>query len=235
MIETSSTPRAHRPEAPAGIFAVRSDQDIAAFFHDVRAPLSALQMLVDALEDGVIDESTLPDHLQRLRLLAERVAALSEELLPRSNPPEPRPVAIRQLLLDAATVARPAATAAGVEVRVTDIDPSLNALVAPTAVARALDNIVENAVRHTPPDHFVTLSAEADEDLVCALVEDGCNGIPTAEIDLLFAPGYQGEKPGSAGIGLAIARDLVAAQNGHITVANEEFGCRFEIWMPRAS
>ena len=209
---------------------------MAAFFHDVRTPLTALQMVIDALEDGVIDESLLPDHLRRLRLLVERLAILTGDLIPGDEPAPRTAVSISGLLADAIAIARPASDLAGVELRLELDEEALRAWADPAAVARALDNIVDNAIRHTARGEAVTLSAWQDEEGVCLGVVDGCGGIPTAEVDLIFGPNYQSTGPaGEAGLGLAIARELVEHQDGSIGVHNLEVGCRFEIRLPPVS
>lgn len=208
---------------------------LAAFFHDVRTPLSALQMVIDALEDGVIDESLLPDHLRRLRLLVERLAIVTGDLIPGDRPAQRHAAPISQLLLEAVAIARPAADLAGVELLVDLTGKALRAWADRAAVARALDNIVGNAIRHTPRGAAVTMSAWEDEETICLVVVDGCAGIPTAEIDLIFGAGYQATGPaGETGLGLAIARELVEDQDGRIHVTNLDVGCRFEIRFPAA-
>jgi signal transduction histidine kinase len=71
-------------------------------------------------------------------------------------------------------------------------------------------------------------------------VQDGCGGIPESELERVFDPGYRGteartpDEASGAGLGLAIAKALVEAQQGRITVRNEPPGCRFEITLPAA-
>jgi signal transduction histidine kinase len=71
-------------------------------------------------------------------------------------------------------------------------------------------------------------------------VHDACGGIPDDELDRVFDLAYRGDSartPGAAGgggLGLAIARGLVEAHHGEISVHNEDAGCRFIVRLPRA-
>ena len=100
-------------------------------------------------------------------------------------------------------------------------------------VARALSNVLDNAVRHTPPGGTVTVEAGLADGIAFVAVQDECGGIRSRDLDRVFEPAFRGEVArtprgdgGGAGLGLAIARGIVEAHRGDISVANERRGCR---------
>jgi signal transduction histidine kinase len=107
-------------------------------------------------------------------------------------------------------------------------------------ISRALSNLVINAIRHTPSDGTVEVSATSGEDGAVLAVSDGCGGLADADLDRIFDIGWRGSNartPGpdqGAGLGLAIARGIVEAHAGRISVGNTRTGCRFEVVLPAA-
>ena len=105
-------------------------------------------------------------------------------------------------------------------------------------LGRALANLVVNAIRHTPADGSVTVSAQpADEgDAVVLTVTDGCGGIPENDIDRVFDVAWRGNAERNAeaggGLGLAIVRGIAEAHGGAVAVHNVDGGCRFELRIP---
>ena len=99
---------------------------------------------------------------------------------------------------------------------------------------QVLGNLVDNALRHTPPGGQVTLSARAEsETSVSMSVADTGVGIPEEAIPHLFDRYYKSDRPGAqggTGLGLAIARELVRAQEGEIHVlSSQEVGTTFRV------
>jgi signal transduction histidine kinase len=107
-------------------------------------------------------------------------------------------------------------------------------------MARVVRNLLDNAVRHTPPGGAVKVQVRADHDHATVSVLDGCGGIADEDLDRVFEPAYRGDTARSpagdrgGGLGLAIARGLVEAHAGDIAVRNENGGCRFVVRLPLA-
>ncbi len=101
-----------------------------------------------------------------------------------------------------------------------DLDPVwMDAL----KVARVLQNIVANALRHTPPGGTVRITAERDGTLAVVSVCDTGEGIASDDLPHVFDQFYRGDparrrSTGGAGLGLAIARAIVEAHGGTITI-----------------
>ena len=100
--------------------------------------------------------------------------------------------------------------------------------------SRALGNLLDNALRETPAGGTVHVEMTADRGAVSVAVRDECGGIPDDRRSLLLT----GPRPAAAGstsragLGLAIARGLLAAHDATLTVRNEASGCRFETSIP---
>ena len=90
-------------------------------------------------------------------------------------------------------------------------------------MGRVLNNLVGNAVSHTPPGGHVTIHAKTDGERVKVSIRDTGEGIQPEDLPHIFERFYRGEKSrsrasGGAGLGLAIARGIVEAHGGKITV-----------------
>ncbi len=106
-------------------------------------------------------------------------------------------------------------------------------------MARALTNLVGNAVRHTCPGRTVVVSARRGADgQINVAVTDGCGGIADGDLERVFDVGWRatperGTVSAGAGLGLAIAKGVVEAHEGTIGVENVPGGCRFGVVLPR--
>jgi signal transduction histidine kinase len=114
------------------------------------------------------------------------------------------------------------------------IEPRLVVAGRAVALARVVSNLLVNAVRHSPPEGVVTVSvAEQDAAAVCR-VRDRGPGIPSGMEERVFERGVQGPGPvGQRGLGLAIARRIVAQHGGRISACtHEDGGAEFSFFVP---
>jgi len=101
-----------------------------------------------------------------------------------------------------------------------------------------LRNLLSNAIRHTPADGVVSVQAGTDGDTAYVEVVDACGGIPVDDLPRLFEVAFRGtaartpDEEGGAGLGLAIARGLVEAHRGEISISNDGPGCRVLVSLP---
>jgi two-component system sensor histidine kinase KdpD len=94
-----------------------------------------------------------------------------------------------------------------------------------TQIQRVLVNLIENAVKFSPPGATVSISARDDGDSVTIEIEDRGGGIRPEEADALLEPFARGQAAvGGAGLGLAIARGFAAANGGSVSLAPREGG-----------
>lgn len=218
---------------------------IAWVSHDLRTPLAGIRAMIEALEDGIVDDpETMARYHRTVREEADRLAALVDDLFELSRTQagvlrlEVEPVSLGDLVSDALAGAAAIAQAKGVrlEGRLTGPPPEL-AVSAPE-VLRALRNILQNAIRHTPGDGTVVVEAGLDAERAFVSVLDSGGGIPERDLPRVFDVAFRGDParaPGEgAGLGLAIARGLVEAHRGEITVRNENGGACFTVRLPLA-
>lgn len=212
--------------------------------HDLRTPLAGLRALAEALEDGVIAD--VPRALSHLRGTVSRMTVLVDDLFALSRVQgagESKPqslVSLTELIADVASESTVTAQAQGVRLDVQlPADDRLAVLGSADDLARALANLVANAIRHTDPGMTVRLeAARVDDGHLQVAVVDSCGGIPADSLRRVFDTGWRGtpsrggEDGSGAGLGLAIARGVVESHAGRIGVRNVDGGCRFEVQLP---
>jgi signal transduction histidine kinase len=224
--------------------AEQSRRQLVTFMsHDLRTPLAGLTALAEGLEDGVIAD--VPRALSQVRSTVSRMSVLVDDLFALSRVQGPdaskpsMPVSVTELVSDIVSEAAASAAANGVQLS-TDLPDDDRLAVSGSAddLARALTNLVTNAVRHTCSGGTVRLEAsrtKAAEVLVAVI--DECGGIPEGDLGRVFDAGWRGtpsrsKADGGAGLGLAIARAVVESHNGSISARNVPGGCRFDIALP---
>lgn len=223
-------------DAPAGSGPTGKDDEadrLASVYHDLRAPLAAMQAITEGLEDGMILPEHAPAQMRKLQLLAERLVDLASELSGDPVAAVAAPTAVEDLVRDAVLLADVVAAAKGVELFLV-IDDAVAVDVFKARVVRALDNILDNAIRHTPAGGAVSLTASLRSGAARILIADACGGIPAADLTRLFERRFQGDDGdiGASGLGLFTARRLIDDQGGTITIDNEPPGCRVDIRLP---
>jgi signal transduction histidine kinase len=227
----------------------RSRRELVAWVsHDLRTPLAGIRAMVEALEDGVVDDPETVDRYHRtMRQEADRLAGLVDDLFELSRihagalSLDLERVALDELVSEALASASIAAIAKGIDLRGTVGEPSPVVELSTREMARVVRNLLDNAIRHTDTGRTVSIHAGIDDTGSAAevSVRDSCGGIPEADIAHVFDLAYRGDTartPGEgAGLGLAVARGLVEAHHGHISVRNEGDGCRFTVRLPLAA
>lgn len=216
---------------------------VAWVSHDLRTPLAGIRAIAEALEDGVVtDPATVARYHATLREEAERLAGLVDDLFELSRTQagvlrlELERVSLRDLVSDVLAGVAPVARAKGVRLEGRVHGPTPELAVSAPELLRALRNILENAIRHTPGDGTVVVEAGVEDDRAFVSVADTGGGIPEADLERVFEVAFRGDPArtpgGGAGLGLAIARGLVEAHRGEITVRNEDGGCCFTVRLP---
>lgn len=221
-----------------------SRRELVAFLsHDLRSPLAGLRALAEGIEDGVVQD--VPGALVRMRLSVDRMNGMVDDLfeLSRLQAPDgdrvPGLVSLRDVAQDIARENHESARAVGVRLDVS-ADDRLPVLGVADELARALSNLIANALRHTATGGSVRVQGDRDADgRVRLAVLDGCGGIDPDHLDRVFDTGWRGDPErtpgdGRAGLGLAIARGVAEAHSGTLNVENTSVGCRFELTLPAA-
>jgi len=209
--------------------------------HDLRTPLSVILGYTEALMDGKLDGSkdiykVLHDeagHLQRLIDDLQTLSMVDAGELPLLL----QDVSPEDLLKRTAAAMREHANAADITIIVNSEDNLPKIHVDPERIAQVLGNLVNNAIRYTPQGGKIELIATSKNGSVFLRVRDNGVGITPEDLPYVFDRFYRGSKSrqqnGEAGLGLAIAKSLVEAHNGQISVvSNLGEGTAFTIEIP---
>jgi signal transduction histidine kinase len=235
---------------------------IAAISHDLRTPLSSLRVMTEALADGLVDDpATTARYLATMRGQIAHLSGLIDDLFELAQIDagalrlELQRASLDDLISDALEGIRPQANAKGVQLQ-GSVAPGVGAvLVAPQKIERVLYNLVTNAIRHTPSDGVVTISASSEvaglsaeaqnpkyktQHWVLVEVADTGEGIAPEDLPWIFDRFYRGEKSrsratGGAGLGLAIARGIVEAHGGRIWAESAGRGARIRFTLPQGT
>lgn len=222
---------------------------LATVSHELRTPLTSIAGYLELLEDGDYGELSRPqlDALGTIRRNAVRLRGMIEDLLVLNKieasgvQPSLLEVSVAGLLGDVVEVLRPAAAAAGVELRLAPVDTALRVRVDRQHMERTFINVGSNAVKFTPAGGQVVLSARQEHGRVLVTVADTGIGIPADEQPLLFQRFFRARNatdaaiPGT-GLGLAIARSIVAGHGGELALESVEGeGTTIRVWLPLVS
>jgi signal transduction histidine kinase len=215
---------------------------VANVSHELRTPLGALQALLENLVDGV--EPPDPAALRTALAQTERLGRLVTQLLDlsklESGGLELRPVSfgMRTLLEQAARECELGDRPVRLKVCVEPGD--LHTTGDPERLHQVVANLLDNAVRHSPPEGRVWLSAHAaTAGRTTIVVADEGPGIPHDEAERVFdrfhrTDAARATRDGGTGLGLAIARWIVDAHGGAIRAEQREpRGCRMVVEIPR--
>ena len=212
---------------------------LANVSHDLQTPLTSINGFSRALMDDIVEEEGRPNAYRIIEDESRRLLRLVEGLLDLSRIEagqvrvERAPVALGILMDHIGDLFTLRAEELDVQLAV-ESNETPDALGDWDRLEQVLGNLVDNALRHTPPGGQVTLSARAEsETSVSMSVADTGVGIPEEAIPHLFDRYYKSDRPGAqggTGLGLAIARELVRAQEGEIHVlSSQEVGTTFRV------
>jgi two-component system sensor histidine kinase SenX3 len=215
---------------------------VANVSHELKTPIGALEVLAETLvaED---DPSVTRPLADRIVKEAERLARIVDDLLDLSlietqEAPRRSPTPLEVLVDDSVDQLRPAAAAAGINLRV---HPGVTgALVAcdRRQVVSAIANLIDNAVKYSEAGSPVTVSTALVGNSVEVAVRDAGIGIPGRDLERIFERFYRVDQArsratGGTGLGLAIVRHVARAHGGDITVESiEGQGSTFRFVLP---
>lgn len=214
---------------------------VADVSHELRSPLTAVRGNLDLIRRGTgLDAQARDESLAAIDSEVRRMSRMVADLLLLAQADAGAPIArqsveLDTLLLDVYRQARMSSD--GVRVALGAEDQAI-VLGDRDRLKQALLNLVGNAVKYTPSGGEVKLSLEKDDEWVRIAVADTGIGIAAEHIPHLFDRFYRIDKArardvGGAGLGLAIAKSVVDAHNGKITVVSQVGkGSTFTIWLP---
>ncbi len=199
---------------------------LTAIGHDLRTPLTALQVAVEALEDGVAPDPA--EYLRAMRRDVDALRTLVDDLfllarieegkleLPREH------VDLAELADEAVEALAPIAREHDVSLRVSSVGPA-PATGGPDELGRVIRNLIANAITHAPSRSDVSITTSNGSDGAVVRVVDEGPGFPPDLAARAFESFVRGDearsrRTGGAGLGLAVARGLVEAYGGRIWI-----------------
>jgi signal transduction histidine kinase len=220
---------------------------IAAVSHDLRTPLTSLRLLAHAVGDDIVDGEQRRDYLARMRRQIDTLGALIDDLFELSRLEAGdigwtlEQVPLAGLVDETVAAMRPQAEVKRVKVSASLPDQLAPARANPEKLQRVLFNLIQNAIRHTPPDGSVVVRAQPAATGIEIEVADTGEGIAPADRERVFTAFYRGGADEGArtgdrsGLGLAVSRAIVEAHGGHIWVADSAHGARVRFNLPIAA
>ncbi|MBN8654503.1 MAG: HAMP domain-containing histidine kinase [Anaerolineae bacterium] len=221
---------------------------VANVSHEMKTPLTSIQGFAQALLDGTANtQESQQKAAQVIYNESERMHRMVLDLLDLAKldagtaDMNMSPVNMRVLLNSIAEKFTPQSQRAGVKIE-TDIPSDLPPLIADgDRMAQVFTNLIDNALKFTPRGGAITLRAFTDADKMIASVIDTGVGIPEEDLPFIFQRFYQadparkGGETHSAGLGLAIVHEIVAAHGGRISVQSRKgMGTTMEVILPLA-
>ena len=216
---------------------------VANVSHELRTPVAALQAQLENMVDGVVAPD--PTALQAALEQTERLGRLVTYLLDLSRIEagavglDIAEVRLDDFLADAAHAAEPLGAQRTVRFTVAVDPPDLTAPVDAERLHQVMNNLLQNAVRHSPVGGRVRLEARRrGRDLLIDVVDQG-PGIAPADRRSVFerfargnTPARPGEATGGTGLGLSIVRWAAELHGGTVEVADTAEGCTMRVTLP---
>jgi signal transduction histidine kinase len=214
---------------------------ITAVSHDLRTPLASLRAMAEAIDEGVVsDPATLRQYVAEMRRSVDALVALIDDLFELAQVDagaievESRRATVEEVVAKAVAACDGQATEKGlrVEARIAEVAGSSCS----PRLTRVVQNLLQNAIRHTPADGTVLVEAHRETGSLRLTVEDTGEGIPAESADRIFEPFWRGDAARSSdgsGLGLTLAKRIVESLDGQIQVDTDlGRGARFAVVVP---
>jgi signal transduction histidine kinase len=218
---------------------------VANVSHDLKTPLSLIRMFAETLEMGRLpDEAARQEYYRVLTRESERLSRLIDNVLDFSRIDRGRrtydlvPTQVEPLVRETVEAFGHVLAQQGFRVEVRIAPDLIEVPMDGGAVAQALGNLIDNAIKYSGDRKSLGVDARIDGDHLALTVADEGIGIPPAEHARIFEQFYrvgrsetQGRR--GSGVGLALVKHVVDAHGGRVTVESRPGrGSRFTLWLP---
>jgi signal transduction histidine kinase len=219
-----------------------------AISHDLRTPLASLRAMVEALDDGVVDDAEgVSRYYSTMRREIDRLSRMIDDLFELAQI-DAGALRLNRATVDIREIAADVADAMQVQAKKNDIEVTLECAeqvpmlsLDGARMERAVANLVRNAVEHTPTGGRVDIRVAPLDGSVTLSVTDSGPGIAAEDLPHVWDRFYRGEKSrrrseengDGAGLGLAIVKGIVEAHGGRAEVASPSTsGATFVVRIP---
>lgn len=220
---------------------------IAAIAHDLRTPLFALRGYLDGLKQGIADTpEKKAKYLEVCKEKSEQLDRLVEDLFTFVKT-EYQELVMKKKSIDLSLVLNNSIECLGMQAQQKGISIVAENLISDCNIKgdshlleRALNNIIDNAVRHTPKNGKIFVDCNRDDNQVTFTIQDTGKGFSTEDLQRVFEPLYRGESSrnrstGGAGLGLTISQRIIRQHGGELVIGNySEGGAILKGWLPLA-
>jgi signal transduction histidine kinase len=217
---------------------------VASVSHELRAPVGSIRLMADALDAGKVSPETAAEFHRLISQEGKRLSHLIENVLDFARIEQGRkrwhfePVDLPALIADTVKVMEP--LAAEKQIRLTTVlpDSSAESVLDAAALQQALVNLLDNAIKFSPPDSTIDVRLSADDRDLRLAVHDHGPGIPAAERTKIFERFY---RPGNelrretqgTGIGLSLVKAIAEAHGGRVELdSHPGQGSTFTLVLP---
>ncbi len=216
---------------------------VTAVSHDLRTPLASLRAMVEAIDEGVVaDAGSVRRYTQEMRRSVGQLVTMVDDLFELVQldagaiEAETRRARLDEVVSSAVEAVGHDAEEKGLSL-VTELHGAGATSCSPR-LARVIQNLLVNAVRHTPTDGTVRIEARSSTTAVELAVTDTGEGIAAEDLDRVFEPFFRADPsrhgPG-AGLGLALTKRIVETLGGEISAESRPGGgSRFAVRLPSA-
>ena len=200
--------------------------------HELRTPLSSIKAMAETLEDGGLDDPSInADFVQRIHIEADRMTTLVNDLLELTSLQSGQ-ADMKAQQVDIASVIREegsryvqVAEGLGIEARVSLPEDLPKIVAQEDRMRQVVRNLLDNALKFTPENGRIDISASTNHDVVEVRVSDNGLGIPPESLPHIFERFYKVERSRrneGSGLGLAIVKNIVQAYGGEVSVESRE-------------
>ena len=204
---------------------------VADIAHQSKTPLSSILMYTELSENGAVIRA----QTEKLTFLMESLTKLAkceggliaENLVPKDN-------SVKELLRQVIEANYTSADAKEIEIRC-DVPDGLTAHFDLRWTAEAVGNLLDNAVKYSPPGSTVTISAGSYDLFVRIDISDEGSGIPEDELCNIWKRFYRGknaENASGVGIGLYLTANILNTEGGRVSAKSDEHGSIFTVFLP---
>ena len=205
--------------------------------HQIKTPLTAINLMTDALKNGNLDEVQRRRCIANIESQADHITWLIRTLLALAEI-DAGVLVLKKEDVSVKDIMGGIISSIAIEADIRDVEiktavPADNSISCDRRwMSEAFSNIIKNSLQHTEPGGFISISSEETNLSVNIRIEDNGCGISKKDLPHIFERFYHGGRsdPNSNGIGLSLAKQIINSQNGTVSCVSEEGkGTVFEI------